>query len=279
MSGSHPLTLPSPPGDPTRLKCSCAELWAHPAAQLLTGPALRPGGTGLTERLLDRALLRRGDRVLDVGAGTGATLELLSLRGLRAVGVDYSSTLALQATGAGSVAVGDAEMLPYATHGFDGVLMECVLSVLPDKGAALAEVRRVLVPGGRLALSDVTVDALLPEPLGSVAGWMACAAGALPAHDHPALLERRGFSIDHVEDASAALAGFVDQVRRRVALLWGALGVGLVDDADGRVSASLAGFGERSDLAGLGDAVFAQLRQAIDRGDIGYTAIIARARA
>lgn len=284
---------PAPPAPATTLKCACADLWAQPAVQLLAGPALRPGGRALTARLVERVGLGPGARVLDVVSGTGATLRELAGRGITAVGVDYSRVLAAQAADGSSVAVGDAEALPFAPGSFDAVLVECVLSALPDKPAALAEVRRVLGGGGAAVVTDVVVAGPLPEPLRTVAAWAACVGGALPAEGYEALLSDAGFTTWHREDASAALRALVDQAERRLAMLRGALAVGLLPDlgAGGPAPVPSPVLGPdpglelglalgldvelpAGDLAALAALVFGQVRAAIDRRQLGYVALV-----
>lgn len=120
------------------------------------GEPLRPGGLALTRALIDRAGFRVGDRIADVGCGLGASTRLLRDRGVTAFGVDL---VAPPAAGARNDAlpfvVADAARLPFADDSLDGVLAECSLSLMADRALALAEWRRALRPGGRLAVSDV----------------------------------------------------------------------------------------------------------------------------
>jgi len=120
------------------------------------GEPLRPGGLALTRELIDRADFRAGDTVADVGCGLGASTRLLRDRGVAAIGVDV---VVPSGAGAGGVAppfvVADAARLPFADDSLDGVLSECSLSLTADRALTLAEWRRALRRGGRLALSDV----------------------------------------------------------------------------------------------------------------------------
>lgn len=92
-------------------------------------------------------------RILDVGCGTGANLELLSEYG-EAEGVDISAeALAFcRARGLTHVRQGEAERLPYEDSTFDLVTALDVVEHLDDDTAGLSEMRRVLKPGGRALL-------------------------------------------------------------------------------------------------------------------------------
>lgn len=276
-------TLPAPPADGTALKCQCADLWGHPAAQILLGESLRPGGRELTARLLELAPLGDSAVVVDIGSGPGSTLELLAERGLTPVGVDYSPSLARQAAerpGA-VVAVGDSERLGLRDGVADAVTMECVLSALPDKRAAVAEARRLLVPGGWLLFSDMTIAEAFPEPLNSALAWVACAGGALRPEGYVGLLEETGFSVVQSLDQSPSLGAMVAKARRRLALFRGASGVGLLPSLEEFVGPELTALGRtllgHHDLAAGGRTVLAQVADAVRTGDMGYMALAARA--
>ncbi|HZG53808.1 MAG TPA: class I SAM-dependent methyltransferase, partial [Pyrinomonadaceae bacterium] len=96
---------------------------------------------------------RARPRILDVGCGTGANLEMLAQFG-EAEGVDVSEdALAFcRARGLGQVKLGAAEQLPYADASFDLVTALDVVEHLDDDAAGLREMRRVLRPGGRALL-------------------------------------------------------------------------------------------------------------------------------
>jgi SAM-dependent methyltransferase len=232
----------------------------------------------LTASILDRLGLHPGARVLDIGSGTGATLEELRSRGLAAIGIDYSPSLASQAADAAPVVVGDGEALPYADRSFDAVFAECVLSAIPDKHACLTQVRRVVTTGGWFVLTDMVVHGRLPDPLQSVAAWAACIGGARSAAEYEALLVEHGLTPVRRQEASAQLTALVAQAQRRFAMIQGALGVGLLRDADALFGPELARLGvavSDDGLAQLAEVLFAQVRAAITRGELGYVAIVA----
>jgi arsenite methyltransferase len=249
------------------LKACCADLWAHQGMRLLVGDTLRPGGTRLTRLAFEDLALPRGSRVLDVGCGTGATLRLLEEHGLRAVGTDYSLALATEAGEIAATTAGDAERIPFRSAAFDAAFIECVLSSVPGKDPAARELARVVAPGGAVVLSDVTLEGELPPPLDSFIGWIACAAGALPAGGYVELLERAGLRIERSEDHTGALGELVAQARRRLALLQGALGTGILwaDDT-----------GLTTDAIELGQDLLGRAAEAVAAGTLGYTLLIAR---
>ena len=121
------------------------------SAAYQTCPA--PGGRELTARALTLAGLRRHGRVLDIGCGSGGTVDWLRrCHRFQAFGLDCSR--ARFQTGV-PLLQAQAERLPFASATLDGVLAECSLSVTASQDAALAECARVLVRGGKLLLTDV----------------------------------------------------------------------------------------------------------------------------
>jgi SAM-dependent methyltransferase len=120
---------------------------------------LRPAGEGWQE-LAGRALaaLEGARRLLDVGCGTGRFAVLASERlGARVWGVDASEEMLGEARRRpGAERVGwrraDAARLPFKAGWFDAVHSHLVLHLVDDRPAVVAEVARVLAPGGRLVV-------------------------------------------------------------------------------------------------------------------------------
>lgn len=99
----------------------------------------------------------RGGLYLDVGAGTGAdALELAERYGVSAVGVDSSETMVAEARrrGLADAHVADAHSLPFADAAFDGASADRTFQHLGDPERALAELVRVVRPGGRVVVAD-----------------------------------------------------------------------------------------------------------------------------
>jgi SAM-dependent methyltransferase len=110
-------------------------------------------------------------RVLDVGCGPGGYLAALPAS-VRAVGLDLSPGMAAEAAAHAPALVGDAAQLPFADATFDRLLAPHMLYHCPDIPAAVAELRRVLRPGG--VLIAITND---PEHLAELREVHIAAAG------------------------------------------------------------------------------------------------------
>lgn len=125
--------------------------------------------------MCDAARIRRGQRVLDVACGTGALTVAVAERvapGGAATGLDANPEMLAVARRKPSNIEwrdGRAESLPFADASFDAVVSQFGLMFFDDRVAALCEMRRVLRPGGRLAVA--VCDALANSP-----GYAALAA-------------------------------------------------------------------------------------------------------
>jgi ubiquinone/menaquinone biosynthesis C-methylase UbiE len=118
--------------------------------------------------------LAPGERVVDIGAGAGMD-SLIAARMVgtsgAVVGVDMTPAMLEAAAAAAEAAglaqvnfrAGVAEELPVPDGWADVVISNGVLNLLPDKSAGLAEMARVLKPGGRLQIGDIAVDRAVPE--------------------------------------------------------------------------------------------------------------------
>lgn len=113
---------------------------------------------------IERLSPQPGERILDLGGGTGRGSARLLARGCRVVLADYSDGMIGRARAAtrGEAAMvrADAGRLPFADASVDGILCTNSFHHYPDPAAALREMRRVLRPGGRLSLTDPAAEAL-----------------------------------------------------------------------------------------------------------------------
>jgi SAM-dependent methyltransferase len=128
---------------------------------------LRPGGFRITKEAMDAWKLPKGAKVLDIGCGTGETLEFLEKEyGFQCSGIDLSMAMVKAGKARNpslDIKYGDGEFLDgFSSFTFDGVLMECALSLIGLPGEALHEAFCVLKKGGRLFVSDLYVKN--PDP-------------------------------------------------------------------------------------------------------------------
>ncbi|TMR10493.1 methyltransferase domain-containing protein [Nonomuraea turkmeniaca] len=132
--------------------------------QVLDAADAMPDVTALRARSYELLDLRDGAGVVDVGCGAGRAVGELAERGARAIGVDLSDEMIAVARGRWPQAdfrVGDACVLPLEDGTVAGYRADKVLHELPDPAKALAEARRVLVPGGRVVLVGQDWDTLV----------------------------------------------------------------------------------------------------------------------
>jgi arsenite methyltransferase len=175
------------------------------------GEPLRPGGGELTERAIACAGFAPGERVLDLGCGTGVATQVLRRHGCAAVGLDLASrrlALARENDPELAVVVADARSLPFADASLDGILAECSLTLAGYSAATLSECRRVLRPGGRLAVTDLFVRAedVDRQPLPG------CMDGMISRNAILAAMADAGLAVKRWEDHSDVLKSFMAQL-------------------------------------------------------------------
>ncbi len=113
--------------------------------------------------------LELGERVLDVGCGAGTdslvAAQMIAPDG-RVTGIDMTPQMLANARRAAAemgldnveFIESEAEQLPFPDESFDVVISNGVIDLIPDKDAVFSELRRVLRPGGRIQLADVTIQ-------------------------------------------------------------------------------------------------------------------------
>ncbi len=212
---------------------------AADGGELFGGPLYRPGETdGLPDEAVLASLgcgnplavaeLREGERVLDLGSGGGIDV-LLSARRVGpsgfAWGVDMTDDMLALARQNAAMAdaqnvefvKGEIEAVPLPDASVDVVISNCVINLSVDKPAVLAEMFRVLVPGGRIGISDVVAEDHLSAADRAAAGsYVGCIAGALSRAEYLAGLTAAGFTGASVAFTHEAAPGLHSAIVRAV---------------------------------------------------------------
>ncbi|WP_242392451.1 class I SAM-dependent methyltransferase [Anaeromyxobacter oryzisoli] len=163
----------------------------------------------------------RGD-VLEISVGTGRNLSLYA-RDVRLTGVDISAGMleiakkrAAELGRAADLRLGDAQALELPDSSFDTVVCTLALCSIPDPGAAVAEMRRVVRPGGRVLLlehvrSPRVVVRAIQRALDPITVWL---EGDHLVREPLELLETAGFEVEELERSKL---GVVERVAARTA--------------------------------------------------------------
>jgi SAM-dependent methyltransferase len=177
------------------------------------------------------AELREGEVVLDLGSGGGIDV-ILSAKRIGATGLAYGldmteEMLALARANASAAGVSNAiflkgviEAVPLPADSVDVVISNCVVNLSVDKPAVLAELARVLKPGGRVGISDVVAeDRLAPDERAARGSYVGCIAGALSKSEYEAGLDAAGFedvSVEFTHEVADGMHGAIVKARKPV---------------------------------------------------------------
>jgi SAM-dependent methyltransferase len=151
-----------------------AEDLGYPAEELARVPETAVESFAGVANPFSLGALAPGEHVLDVGSGAGTdslvAAQMVGPTG-RVVGIDMTPEMLAKArsaaveAGIGNVEFvsGDVEQLPFADDGFDVVISNGVIDLVPDKDAVFSGIFRVLRTGGRIQLADVTIQRPVSE--------------------------------------------------------------------------------------------------------------------
>ncbi len=166
-------------------------------------------GCGVPTAVAD---LHAGETVLDLGSGAGADVLISAQRvapGGTAIGLDMTDEmLELARTNAEAAGVDNAsfvkgyiEEIPLEDGSVDVVISNCVINLSADKRTVLAEVARVLRPGGRFAVSDVIADPDMDDATrADMQQWTGCVAGALTRDEFERALSDAGLADIEIDE-------------------------------------------------------------------------------
>lgn len=214
---------------------AACELLGYPAAELDALPlAAVESFAGVGYPFLADAI-EDGHVVLDVGSGSGTDTLIASGRaGARGTVYALDMTPAMRsklrrnalAAGAANVAILDAgaENIPLGDGVIDVVTSNGVLNLVPDKARAVAEIVRVLGPGGRLQVADIVLSTEPSEACRNrVDLWAECVVGAMTDRNFLDLLRVSGFEDVEVKRRYDYFAFSPSEETRNVASSFGAI--------------------------------------------------------
>jgi SAM-dependent methyltransferase len=169
--------------------------------------AEKRGASNHRQRLLDGLL----GTVVEIGAGHGLNFPLFPPGVTEVTAIEPEPTLRSQAEEAANnapvpirVVAGVADELPLANASVDAAVASLVLCSVPDQPHALAEIRRVLRPGGELRFYEHVIPRCQPKKLllqlvDRSGVWPAIAGGCHPARDTTEAIMQAGFDIEAIE--------------------------------------------------------------------------------
>ena len=174
------------------------------------------------------AVIREGDVILDIGSGSGTdSLIASTLTGPRGKVYGLDMTQAMLGKLRRNIATmraenvepidGNAEEIPLPDASVDVVTSNGVLNLIPDKPRAFAEIARLLKPGGRLQISDISLAKPVSEKSRADPKlWAECVVGAVVEDDYVAMLRAAALNVEVISRLDY-FAGSASPDTRRVA--------------------------------------------------------------
>jgi SAM-dependent methyltransferase len=149
--------------------------------------------------------LKADEVVLDLGSGAGVDVFLAANKvgsAGRVIGVDMTKGMVDKAEeiarnyGYRNVEfrLGEIEKLPVEDESVDAIISNCVINLSPDKSKVFQEAYRVLKPRGRLIVSDIVSEGMLPAEIrDNLDAWACCIGGALEQQEYLRKIKKAGF--------------------------------------------------------------------------------------
>jgi arsenite methyltransferase len=152
------------------------------------------------------AELKVGEVVVDLGSGAGVDVFLAANKvgsTGRVIGVDMTEEMVDRARGIArdygyrnvEFRLGEIEKLPVEDNSVNAIISNCVINLSPDKAKVFREAYRALKPGGRLTVSDIVSEGVIPDEMkNDPDAWTGCIAGALERQEYLDKIKRAGFA-------------------------------------------------------------------------------------
>ncbi len=152
------------------------------------------------------AKIKKGDVVIDLGSGAGNDAFIArheTGETGKVIGIDFTPAMISRARqnsesrGFNNVEFrqGDIEEMPVSSGAADVIVSNCVLNLVPNKGAVIKEIFRVLKPGGHFSISDIVLEGELPVEIKEAAEMYAgCVSGAIQKQTYLEMMADNGFT-------------------------------------------------------------------------------------
>jgi arsenite methyltransferase len=152
------------------------------------------------------AELRPGEVVLDLGSGAGVDVFLAANKvgpAGRVIGVDMTEEMVDKAKRIAAdygytnveFRLGEIEKLPVEDNSVNAIISNCVINLSTDKSRVFREAYRALKPGGRLTVSDIVSEGVIPDDIkNDPDAWTGCIAGALERQEYLDKIKKAGFA-------------------------------------------------------------------------------------
>ena len=175
------------------------------------------------------AELKAGEVVLDLGSGAGVDVFLAANRvgptGV-VIGVDMTEEMVDKAKTIAAdygytnveFRLGEIERLPVDDESVDAIISNCVINLSTNKSKVFREAYRVLKPGGRLTVSDIVSEGVIPDEIkNDPDAWTGCIAGALEEQEYLEKIKRVGFAdIEILSSREFYIENKVDQTQEKL---------------------------------------------------------------
>lgn len=175
------------------------KFYENKTVQKTMGETLRPGGLESTRRALEFCKFNPSDKLLDLGCGKGRTIKFVDdIYNINMCGLDKSEKLVLEAkilNKNADIVIASGESTPFDDNFFNGVFVECTLSLMDNLENTINEINRIMKADGFLVISDVY--AKNTEYLEELRGFGVdtCLKRPHDLNDLKKLLNNKGFKI------------------------------------------------------------------------------------